>query len=226
MTEIKRPVRSDGVSPYWIIDASGHVLCECDTQALADALVVALNAVPSVGDVKDIVPLAMASADRLVAETQDDLSQRVPDVYATPMRLGVHHGWHDAATHYAARESALSAERDALATQVATLRKALERTANALWQGSRLLERMVLDGGKTTVADATAWYPQGFKFHDEAQSALALPASDAVQQFERAWMIVHFVDDLLRDRANPTDIWHQIELTIDNLRTSGALRKN
>ncbi len=55
-------------------------------------------------DVEAIVPLATASADRLLAETAEGMSAPVPDLYATPMRLGVHHGWQDAAAHFAARK--------------------------------------------------------------------------------------------------------------------------
>lgn len=70
------------------------------------------------------------------------------------------------------------------AAKAVKLRTALQETTDALWQGTRLLERMVLDPSETTIADATAWYPQGFKVHQRAQDVLVSPAAEVDSDVE------------------------------------------
>jgi len=48
----------------------------------------------------------------------------------------------------------------------------LQAAADALWQATRIIERLTLDGSETTAADARAWVPQGYAAHTAAQVAL------------------------------------------------------
>lgn len=85
------------------------------------------------------------------------------------------------------------------AAREAQLRGALTDAARDLWQATRLLERMVLNPSETTIADATTWYPQGFKQFDAADKALALPASDAAKRvlavIEKARLVAKAADE-------------------------------
>lgn len=103
MSEIVRPVRRDELPPYYIIDASGHVLCECDTLGLADALVAALNAPPDAGDV------ALEVAYSGMLEHANELLDKL---------------------HAAeARESALRSEQHTAVVEASVLRRALHAIA-------------------------------------------------------------------------------------------------
>ncbi len=64
------------------------------------------------------------------------------------------------------------------------------------------------------------------KARENGKRILASSDSDMAQRHRLAWMVVQFVDDLLHDRANPADVWHQIELSMGKLDKLGALNQN
>ena len=94
---------------------------------------------------------------------------------------------------------------EAAAAREAQYREALEKAAHDLWQSTRMVERMALDGSETTVSDATSWYPKAFKTYDEIQSALATPPS---KDAERYAVAIDAAREVAEDAPDGTSEWH------------------
>ena len=158
MSEIKRPVRSDGVSPFWVIDANDHVLCECDTQDLADTLAAALNAAPDAGDVEALrigLPVhavrgAMTDGAVMDAHGRMLMPGEIADLIE---RL------HAALSKSEAETLKVAAELDEAAAREAGLRGALEqamRLLNTIGVDHELYEYRQLDAALATPGSPAA----------------------------------------------------------------------